>query len=378
MQYASKNKVLDFLSIKYGKENFNNSNTISNVDKQNNLNNNTKQIIEQNLPTNFMDMPTKNIIDSSINNIAQQVQEYQDQNLNILYPILIKQIITLIYDRQPNRNVSIDELIYLSLKQTPDDFVNMTIEELITYFVEQHLSEQDNKNVRRIVDEIKQNVINGLPGHIRHKINPPILNQYINMLEREVSRQLNSNDSNLQPNNNDYNTNLITITPPETNLAPYVEIFPKIYKHKSQNIYYYYDTNSGILSDIEYPSTKPDMLVSDVVDLLEKHQISQEQIEQVGDLIEEELCEIQNNNNNNNNNNTNNTNIDKTEGDKQNNIGSRLHKALNKGYEVCPEKKSFLDIFVYNIVRYRVTLGMTTLLIVLLIVILIQMTNVKK
>ena len=76
--------ILDFLSVKYGKENFYNSNNVSEIDRQNNLNANTKQIVEQNLPTNFQSMITGDILFLTLDRIKEELPQESQNNFEEL------------------------------------------------------------------------------------------------------------------------------------------------------------------------------------------------------------------------------------------------------------------------------------------------------
>ena len=391
-QYSNPLNIIDFLSIHLGKENFNNQNAIGNVENKNDIINNIKQIVEQSLPPNFQYMDTRQLLSLTGENVLEKIpSEIADESLNGMLKLMIKEIILVIHDKQPDRKVVELELMLLALNNISENILNANNQQIASNLVNQYLNKSHtNQSTIIIANDIVLDAISKIPKHILSKTSPKAMSEFRYLVKNEVDRvmdrqpnnsqldnsnnqlnnqanQLNHQDNQLL-NNSTYNTNLIAVTPPDVKLAPYVEIFPQIYRHQSKNVYYYYDQNSGILTDIEYPSTQPDMVVGDVVDILEKHKVSLQQIDEVEDIITEELCEIDNE--------ATTETTEATEATKETDITQQLNKMLNKKYEVCSEKEPYYYILISTVKKYRVVLSMTTFLIIILIILLIH--NLKK
>jgi len=367
--------ILDFLSVKYGKENFYNSNNVSEIDRQNNLNANTKQIVEQNLPTNFQSMITGDILFLTLDRIKEELPQESQNNFEELLTKFVREIVILIHDKQSHREVTIDDIFFLTYKSFSEEVLKPNNNILVRNYVRQYLTELNvDKPSDELVTDITNDAFEKIPQHIRNKITNETIEQYKYSINTMINSSIENNLNNL---NNLINSNKVTILQPEVELAPYVEIFPQIFKHQGKNIYYYYDKDSGILSNMEYPTTQPDMVIGDVIDLLEKHKISEGQINKVEDLITEELREIGS------------SKVckkkpieeekeeEKIEEVKES-VEALLQKALNKKYEICPEEKSKWDLLLASFLRYRIILGMIALIIVILIVLLAQVSNIKK
>ena len=199
---------------------------------------------------------------------------------------------------------------------------------------------------------------------------------YLNGSDNNWSRAGYSGNQNISPTSystpsivyNDQQkckpSNGIKIVNSKVELDNNVEIYPHMYKDKHTKIFYYYDQKSKIMTEIEYPITKPDMTVSEAETILKKHKFSKNQINKVKNMLKEDICA-------------------ETETAKQ------LRNALGQNYSICESnkqssKKKIKSLWYSaigintNLHKYKTTISVLTILILIVVIIIIYMLYIRN
>ena len=118
------------------------------------------------------------------------------------------------------------------------------------------------------------------------------------------------------------------------------------------------------MTEIEYPTTKPDMTVSEAETILKKHKFSENQIDKVKNMLNEDVCA-------------------ETETAKQ------LRNALGKDYSICKPTQESIEKVIetpwYSAIgtnatlsKYKTTILVLTILIVIVVIIIIYMLYIRN
>ena len=410
-------KILENIIQNLGKQDINSGSQVSNLEKKNIIAKNIQLIIEQNIPENYTNIPLKNIIDITINNILQQIPEEKKTELvGNLSRQIVGEIINYVYTNSDNRNLTVEDLLRAAISRIPQNIKELTPEQLLQMAVQENIPENiKGKTLEQLVNETKNNIIQNFPNNILEMVPNELTKQLSQQIANEMVKSYNlefvnnntkqneeqsinhgtvfggdylngsdnnwnragySGNQNISPTSHStpsivYNNqqkyrpiNGIKIVDPEIELSNNVEAYPQIYKDQETKTFHYYDQESKIMTEIEYPTTTPDMTVSEAETILQKHKFSKKQIDKVKNMLNEDVCA-------------------ETETAKQ------LRNALGKDYSICKSTQQSIEKAIetpwYSAIgtnatlsKYKTTILVLTILIVIVVIIIIYMLYIRN
>ena len=361
---------------------------------------------------NIIDMTINNIL-------QQIPEEKRTELIGNLSRQMVGEIINYVYTNSDNRNLTVEDLLRTAISQIPKNIRESTPEQLLQTAVQENIPENiKGKSLEQLINETRNNIIQNIPNNIleiapkelTEQLSQQIANEIVKSYNVEfVNRNTNQNEDQRinrrtvfggdYLNNSDDNWNRagysgnqntpstsystplvvyndymqpkyrhtqyrhtkyrptsgIKIVDSNIELSNNIEIYPHIYKDKQTKIFYYYDQESKIMTEIEYPTTKPDMTVSEAETILKKHKFSENQIDKVKNMLNEDVCA-------------------ETETAKQ------LRNALGQDYSMCEPTETVKTLWYSNVIykKYKTIILVLTILIVIVFSVIIYMLYIRN